>query len=115
LGLLLSAAIHPADIQDRDGAVPLLRAARRLFPFVEVIFADGAYRGEATAEAVARTGRWRLEIVKRGDSAATARASCPCPSAGSWSGPSLGSGAAAGSPRTSRTSPSTRSPSSASA
>jgi transposase len=49
--------------------VPLLRAARRLFPFVEVIFADGAYQGESTAEAVARIGSWRLEIVKRSDSA----------------------------------------------
>src|SRR3954467_7642821 len=67
LGLLLSAAIQPADIQDRDGAIPLLRATRRLFPFVEVIFADGAYRGETTAKAVAGTGRWRLEIVSRGD------------------------------------------------
>src|ERR687883_79975 len=66
LGLLLSAAVLPADIQDRDGAIPLLRAARRLFPFVEVIFADGAYRGETTAKAVAGTGRWRLEIVSRG-------------------------------------------------
>ena len=59
--------VHPADIQDRDGAVPLLRAARRLFPFVGVIFADGAYQGDATAAAVAGTGRWRLEIVRRGD------------------------------------------------
>ena len=59
--------IHPADVQDRDGAIPLLRAAQRLFPFVEVIFADGAYRGDATAAAVAGTGRWRLEIVSRGD------------------------------------------------
>jgi transposase len=50
--------------------VPLLRAARRLlFPFVGVIFADGAYRGETTAGAVAGTGRWRLEIVRRGDEA----------------------------------------------
>jgi transposase len=65
LGLLLSAAIHPANIQDRDGAVPLLRAARRLFPFVGVIFADGAYQGETTAEAVAGIGSWRLEIVRR--------------------------------------------------
>ena len=60
--------IHPANIQDRDGAVPLLRAARRLFPFVTVIFADGAYQGQTTAEAVAKTGRWRLEIVKRRES-----------------------------------------------
>jgi transposase len=64
----LTAIIHPANVQDRDGVVPLLRAARRLFPFVTVIFADGAYQGETTAEAVARTGRWRLEIVKRSDS-----------------------------------------------
>jgi transposase len=69
LGLLLTAIIHPANVQDRDGVVPLRRAARRLFPFVTVIFADGAYQGETTAEAVARTGRWRLEIVKRSDSA----------------------------------------------
>ena len=32
-----------------------------------MIFADGAYRGETTAKAVSRTGRWRLEIVSRGD------------------------------------------------
>ena len=57
--------IHPADVQDRDGAIPLPRAARRPFPFVEVIVADGACRGEATAAAVAGTGRWRLEIVRR--------------------------------------------------
>jgi transposase len=69
LGLLLTAIIHPANVQDRDGVVPLRRAARRLFPFVTVIFADGAYQGETTAEAVARTGRWRLESVKRSDSA----------------------------------------------
>ena len=68
MGLLLTAIIHPANGQDRDGVVPLLRAARRLFPFVTVSFADGAYQGETTAEAVARTGRWRLEIVKRSDS-----------------------------------------------
>ena len=48
--------------------MPLLRAARRLFPFVEVIFGDGAYQGDATAASVAGTGRWRLEIVRRGDS-----------------------------------------------
>jgi transposase len=63
--LLLSAAIHPASIQDRDGAAPLLRAARPLFPFGGVIFADGAYQGATTAEAVAKIGSWRREIVRR--------------------------------------------------
>jgi len=47
--------------------MPLLRAARRLFPFVAVIFADGAYQGDLTAAAVARIGRWRLEIVRHGE------------------------------------------------
>lgn len=41
LGLILAAQIHPADVQDRDGALPLLKEARRLFPFVERIFAEG--------------------------------------------------------------------------
>jgi transposase len=67
LGLLLSVVVHPADIQDRDGAFELLRQARRLFPFIERIFADGGYRGKRMALIVARTGTWKLEIVKRSD------------------------------------------------
>jgi len=39
---LLSVAVHPADIQDRDGAAFVLNASTRaLFPFIERIFADG--------------------------------------------------------------------------
>ena len=69
LGLLLSVVVHPADIQDRDGAYEVLRQARRLFPFIERIFADGGYRGEKMALVVARTGSWKLEIVKRSNAA----------------------------------------------
>jgi transposase len=36
---LLSVVVHPANIQDRDGAFHLLRRARRLFPFIRRIFA----------------------------------------------------------------------------
>jgi transposase len=61
------AQVHPANIQDRDGALPLLKEARRLFPFIERIFADGGYQGAATADAVKALGRWELEIVKRSD------------------------------------------------
>ena len=32
---------------------------------MKIVFADGGYQGAATASAVARTGRWRLEIVRR--------------------------------------------------
>ena len=57
--------VHPANVQDRDGAFDLLRRSRRLFPFVERIFADGGYQGPKMAATVAKTGTWKLEIVKR--------------------------------------------------
>lgn len=63
----MSVVVHPADIQDRDGAREVLRQARRLFPFVERIVGDGGYRGPIMQKAVARTGAWKLEIVKRSD------------------------------------------------
>ena len=44
-GPALNVAVHAADIQDRDGAETLLRQARRRFPFVERIYADGGYTG----------------------------------------------------------------------
>jgi len=43
LGLLLSVAVHAANIQDRDGVVPVLdRRTRRLFPFIERIYGDSS-------------------------------------------------------------------------
>jgi putative transposase len=59
--------VHPASVQDRDGAEPLLRQARRLFPFVERIIGDAGYQGPKMAAAVARTGTWKMEIVRRCD------------------------------------------------
>jgi transposase len=68
LGLLLSVAVHPADIQDRDGVAFVLNASTRaLFPFIERIFADGGYQGPRAAEAAAATGKWIIEIVKRNE------------------------------------------------
>src|ERR1700675_94914 len=67
LGLLLNVAVHPANVQDRDGAGDLLRTARRSFPFIERIFADAGYQGPKMARVVAKTGSWALQIVKRSD------------------------------------------------
>jgi transposase len=67
LGLLLSVVVHPANVQDRDGAGDLLRTVRRSFPFIERIFADAGYQGPRMAKLVARTGSWTLQIVKRSD------------------------------------------------
>ena len=52
---------HPASIQDRDGAGPVLQASRRPFPFVEKVFADAGYQGPRVAEATSVA----VEIVKR--------------------------------------------------
>jgi transposase len=68
LGLLLSVAVHAADVQDRDGAALVLnRCTRALFPFIERIFADAGYQGPRVAHAAASTGSWIVEIVKRNE------------------------------------------------
>jgi transposase len=65
---LLNVVVHSADVQDRDGAALVLdRRTRRLFPFIERIFADAGYQGAKTAAAIAKTGTWKLEIVKRNE------------------------------------------------
>ena len=64
-----------------------------------MIFADGAYQGEATAKTVAGTGRWRLEIVRRGDSTGFV----PLPKRWIVERTFAWLGVAEGSPRTSRT------------
>lgn len=67
LGLLLAVNVHPASVQDRDGAEALLREARRSFPFLERIIGDAGYQGQKMQAAVARTGTWELQIVRRCD------------------------------------------------
>ena len=52
---------HPASIQDRDGGGPLLRASRRIFPFIERVFADSGYAGEKVAKATLIA----VEIVRK--------------------------------------------------
>ena len=63
--MILAIAVHAADLQDRDGALLVLnRRTRRMFPFLLVIFADGAYRGDKLRQAMAEAS-WRIEVVKR--------------------------------------------------
>ena len=65
--MILNAVVHPADLQDRDGAVLVLdRRTRRLFPFLEKIFGDGAYGGAKLRRTMAGAA-WTIEVVKRSD------------------------------------------------
>lgn len=64
-GLLLAVQVHPADIQDSHGAVPLLTALGQRLPGLRHIFADRVYRGPKLLGALAATGPWTIAIVER--------------------------------------------------
>ena len=64
----MAAVVHAASVQDRDGAALVLtKGVRRRFPFIATIFADSGYQGPRARQAVRRSGRWRIQIVKRSD------------------------------------------------
>jgi len=61
-------AVHPADIQDRDGASLVLnKQTRALWPFILRIFADAGYQGPRVALAASASGSWLIEVVKRSE------------------------------------------------
>ena len=66
-GHLVGLQVHPADIQDRDGAVGVLASIRKLYPWLRHIFADGGYAGDKLKRALTEHGRWTVQIVKRCD------------------------------------------------
>ena len=68
-GLLVTALVHTADIQDRDGAPDVLTQVRASFPWLRHVFADGGYAGDKLRHAMAGRGDWEIEIIKRSDTA----------------------------------------------
>jgi putative transposase len=68
LGLLLAVVVHPADVQDYDGAVlvlGLLGQLRARFRRLKVIFADSAYGRNGLPDAVRQAFGWVLQTVLR--------------------------------------------------
>lgn len=65
-GLLLKAAVHTADIQDRNGAMTVINSMKSQFPRLELIWADGGYAGQLVNWAKKKFAL-KLEIVKRSD------------------------------------------------
>ena len=68
-GYLIFILVHAADIQDRDGAVDVLKAIRYRFLWLRHVFADGGYAGDKLRRALKGHGSWTLEIIKRSDTA----------------------------------------------
>ena len=66
IGLLLCVVVHPANIQDRDGAKQVLKKAKDKFPRLKLVWADGGHRGKLI-DWVQQTCGWVLEIIKRSD------------------------------------------------
>jgi len=64
LGLIFALVVHPADIQDRDGAKLLIQQLGTRFRRLQVIFADGGYAGKLVYWAEGWYSRV-IEIVKR--------------------------------------------------
>ena len=68
LGLILAVVVHPADIQDRDGAKLVFERIRGWLPRLKRVWADSAYAGKLI-DWLKSSFSWVLEIVKRSDAA----------------------------------------------
>src|ERR1700730_2147758 len=64
-GLLVGAEVHPADVQDRDGAKLVIEAIHQSFPWLRHLFADSVYNGPSLHQTLTKFGNWTIEIVKR--------------------------------------------------
>ena len=66
----MHAIVHPADIQDRDGGILLLKTLFGRYPFLKKLFADGGYQGPIFERAQRKAlPNLTTEIVKRSDKA----------------------------------------------
>ena len=71
LGLIVLAVVHPANVQDGDGAIRLLEPLRSLFARFELIWVDGAYNRVtlkfwlAALRKRRKPPKIRLQIVRR--------------------------------------------------
>src|SRR5262245_58079766 len=65
LGLLIACVVHPANIQDEDGAEWVLDKAQTRFPRLKKIWADSRYACKQLPLCVRGIYGWVLEVVRR--------------------------------------------------
>jgi transposase len=58
IGLPVGMIVHPADVQDCDGAPWLLESVSGLCPWLRHVFADGGYAGDKLKGALEGLGKW---------------------------------------------------------
>ena len=70
LGLILAVVVHPANLQDRDGARLVLAKLADTFHQLRLIWVDGGYAGPVLAQwlrSFLPQRHLRLEVVKRNE------------------------------------------------
>lgn len=69
LGLILLCVVHPANVQDRDGAKLVMTKLIHRFGWLNLIWADGGYAGKLIdwVRALQRHRKIKLDIVKRNE------------------------------------------------
>ena len=63
LGLILALLITPANVQDRDAAVPVLTEVHHEYPTIKLAWVDGAYNGKPIEDVKRDTGL-RIETIQ---------------------------------------------------
>ena len=69
LSCMLFIIVPSAAIQDRDGAVDLIKAIRYRSPWLRHLFADGGSAGDKLKDALLGHGQWTIEIIRCSDTA----------------------------------------------
>lgn len=64
LGLLLAVLVHPASVQDRDGASPVVEQAVHKYPTLKKLYVDGSYTGQC-AQGLRDRYDLDVEVVRR--------------------------------------------------
>lgn len=63
LGLLLAVSVTAANIQDRDGAHPVVATTMEKYPSIETLFVDSGYAGQC-AQTVSQCHEIKVEVVR---------------------------------------------------
>ncbi|WP_440998241.1 IS5 family transposase [Arhodomonas sp. SL1] len=63
LGLLLAVSVTAANVQDRDGAHPVVASAMAKYPGIETLFADSGYAGHC-AQTVSQRHDIQVQVVR---------------------------------------------------
>lgn len=68
-GNLLKALVLPADLQEREGARVLLKALKRVYVWLQKLWADAAYSGEDFFRQIRKATNIVIEVIKRANTA----------------------------------------------